>query len=304
MELQYLELLERVLNEGVVQSNRTGIDCITMPGAMLQCDLRDGFPLLTTKRVPFQSVVAELKGFLLGSNSAKDFRNLGTKIWDANANQNQVWLSNPNRTGEDDLGRIYGVQWRCWSKYIENPGYDPDTYEWTPVDQIQNALDLVRNNPESRRIVVTAWNPGELDEMALPPCHVMFQLIPHKSTGLLHMNMYQRSCDMFLGVPFNIASYALLLELFALWTGFKAGTLTMHLGDVHIYTNHIDQVKLQLSRIPYPDGRLICYAGYNKENLESLRTMTADELAKDLIGQSIFIADYKCHDAIPAPMAV
>ncbi len=292
MEIQYLELMAKVRREGIRQSNRTGIDCFTLPGAMLQCDLADGFPLITTKKVPFQSVIAELKGFLLGSSSAADFRMLGTKIWDANANENQAWLGNRNRLGPDDLGRIYGVQWRRWNAF--------DCYE---IDQIHAALHAVRNNPESRRIIVSAWNPAELDQMALPPCHVMFQLIPNTTTGLLHMTMTQRSCDMFLGIPFNIASYAALLEIFSRWTGYKPGTLTTFLGDVHIYENHLDQVDLQLSRCPYEPCKLITNM-YDRAPYEELRTFDTDLLIDFTAECDFNVVGYHHHDAISAPMAV
>lgn len=292
MEQQYLDLLRKVKREGIRQKNRTGIDCLTIPGAMLQHDLADGFPLLTTKKMNFEAVVGELKGFLVGATSAKTFRELGCRIWDENANKNEAWLNNTNRKGEDDLGRIYGAQWREWQT---------DTHH---VDQLAVALDLVRNNPDSRRIIVSAWNPAEMDKMALPPCHMMFQLIPHVSTGRLHMTMYQRSCDMFLGIPFNMASYALLLSLFSEWSGCAPGTLTMFLGDVHIYDNHMEQVDLQLAREPKPlpviRTDMSSYIGPR----EDIKTMSMDEVVDLTILSEFYMLNYDPHPAIKAQMAV
>lgn len=289
----YHALLQQILDEGQWEPNRTGIDALSIPGAMLKFDLREGFPAVTTKKLAWKQVVGELIGFLRGVNNAKDFRDLGCTVWDQNANENQQWLANPFRTGEDDLGRVYGVQWRDW----RGPG---DEYTRESIDQIAVALDKVRNNPQDRRIIVSAWNPGELDKMALPPCHMLFQLLP-RSDGTLHMTMYQRSCDMFLGIPFNIASYALLLELFAKWTGRQAATLTMFLADVHIYENHMEQVKEQLTREEYPAPKLW---------LESMAPPThfvdlpIDVLVASLDPTKIHLMNYQHHPALKAPMAV
>jgi thymidylate synthase len=301
---QYQELLQDILQNGVRQGNRTGIDTLTLPGAMLKFDLRDGFPAVTTKKLAFGQVKRELIGFLYGLTSAADFRALGCTIWDQNANENAAWLDNPHRRGEDDLGRIYGAQWRRWSapeiEEFDGPWSDETLYTVNdkPVDQIAIALDTLRHNPQSRRILVNAWNPAELDQAALPPCHVLFQLLPHVESKVLHMTMYQRSCDMFLGVPFNIASYALLLELFAAWSGYMAGTLTMFLADAHIYVNHLDQVKEQLGREPLPLPLL-------KMHLPAgVATLPLDELLARLHPEDIFLDGYQSHAAIKAPMAV
>jgi len=294
---QYLNLLQDILDNGVRQSNRTGIDTLTLPGAMLKFDLRDGFPAVTTKKLAFNQVKGELIGFLRGCTSAADFRALGCTVWDANANENAAWLANPARRGTDDLGRIYGAQWRAWDAPGQWQGH-----ESVGIDQIAIALDKVRNNPTDRRIIVNAWNPAELDQAALPPCHVLFQLLPHVDSKVLHMTMYQRSCDMFLGVPFNIASYALLLELFAAWSGYTAGTLTMFLADAHIYVNHIDQVREQLTREPLPLPKLLLRMDgtAHVDDLETLLAKldnTSDFPTAELIG-------YRHHAAIKAPMAV
>ena len=297
MEQNYLNLLRDILANGVYQQNRTGIGARTLPGAMLKFDLRDGFPAITTKKLAFGAVKGELIGFLRGCRNASEFRALGCNIWDQNANETPAWLASPYRKGEDDLGRIYGVQWRQQMERITEAG---DVATFATVDQLGLALDKVRNDPTNRRIIVNAWNAVDvhLGRAALPPCHVLFQLLPHVDGRVLHMTMYQRSCDMFLGVPFNIASYALLLELFAAWTGYTAGTLTMFLADAHVYENHVDQVYEQLRREPFPAPRLrISHpAGIEAKGLE--------ELLAGLHPDDIQLENYQSHAAIKAPMAV
>jgi thymidylate synthase len=299
---QYLDLLRDIRNNGIRQGNRTGIDTLTLPGAMLKFDLRDGFPAVTTKRLAFKAVKGELIGFLRGCTSAADFRALGFKKWDENANENKQWLASPYRKGHDDLGRLgYSHGWR---RFGENP-YGNE-HGRPGVDQIAVALDTLRNNPESRRILVNAWNPAELDQAALPPCHVLFQLLPHVDSKVLHMTMYQRSCDMFLGVPFNIASYALLLELFAAWSGYTAGTLTMFLADAHIYVNHLDQVDEQLTREPQPLPKLVLdipgrsFDGTSNKAIDVPLEMLLDDLTPDCI----WLEGYESYGALTAPMAV
>ena len=294
----YHDLLRTILAEGIRQSNRTGIDTLTLPGATLKFDLRDGFPAITTKKLAFNAVKGELIGFLRGYDNVKDFQALGCNVWNQNATAD-YWLNNPNNpnhTGVDgDLGRIYGKQWRNWN------GTDISGARVVEVDQIARALDLVRNEPTNRRIVVSAWNPAELDQAALPPCHLLFQLLPHVETKTLHMTMYQRSCDMFLGVPFNIASYALLLELFAAWTGYTAGTLTMFLADAHIYENHIEQVREQLGREEYPLPKLSLAFQVPREDVSQA---PLGLLLADLQPDDIELIGYQSHPAIKAPMAV
>ena len=291
MEQQYLDLLQDILDNGQREPNRTGIDTFTLPGAMLKFDLRDGFPAVTTKKLAFKAVVGELIGFLEGTTSLARFKALGCNVWDANAVA-PAWQNNPACKGPDDLGLIYGAQWRNFTGYSR----DADPYFET-VDQIAVALDQLRNNPQSRRIIVNAWNAVEIDQACLPPCHVLFQLLP-RSDGTLHMTMYQRSCDMFLGVPFNIASYALLLELFAAWSGRTAATLTMFLADAHIYENHVDQVREQLARVPYPAPKLGFSSSLDPEN------DPLEKLLEALHPEGIWLKDYYHHDAIKAPMAV
>jgi thymidylate synthase len=294
---QYLDLLQQCVNKGVRQKNRTGVDTFMMPGGMMQFDLQQGFPILTTKKVNFNAVKAELCGFLRGVESAKDFRQLGTKIWDANANGNDAWLKNPHRRGLDDLGRIYGAQWRRWQ------GLGADTEHWSiykpkEVDQLARVLETIEKDPQSRRIIMSAWQPAELDQMALPPCHLLCQFLVEQLEGKLHATMYMRSCDMFLGVPFNITSYALLLGLIASVTGYRTGTLTMFLADVHIYENHLAQVKEQLSRIPKALPTLV-YTGPTR-----LGAMPAVQWLELLEPSQLELTGYDPHPPIKADMAV
>lgn len=284
---QYLNLLEKVLVEGEWQDNRTGIPTIRIDGAMLQFDLTKGFPAVTTKKLAFNQVKGELVGFIRGYDNAGAFRGVGCNIWDQNANENQAWLDSNARKGHDDLGRIYGQQWRSWPKDI--CGH---------IDQLKEAVNKVMDDPTSRRIIVSAWNPADMDRMALPPCHIMFQLLVDVKNGTLSMCMYQRSCDLFLGIPFNIASYALLLELIAHVTGYKAKQLTMFLADVHIYKNHMEQVTEQLSREPITlPALLLCdsIAGRNCDPFKQLELVVPPDIS---------LINYQHHPSIKAEMAV
>ena len=241
---QLLDLYQTILDTGVQQPNRTGIDTLMIPGAMLRFDLREGFPAVTTKALAFKAVKGELIGFLRGYQNAEQFRKLGCNIWNQNANENTQWLANPNRKGIDDLGRIYGAQWVDWKC---EPQIDEMTgFRYTPaINQVQEVIKKLHTNPTDRRMIINAWRPDEFDQMALPPCHVLYQFLADSKSKVLHLCMYQRSCDMFLGVPFNIASASLFLTIMANHSGYTAGTFTHFLADAHIYTNHIDQVKEQ-----------------------------------------------------------
>lgn len=284
---QYLDLLRQVLENGRWSNNRTGIPTLQISGAMLQFDLRKGFPAVTTKKLAFNAVKGELIGFIRGYDNAAAFRKLGCNVWDQNANENKTWLESPYRKCTDDLGRIYGRQWRAW-----------DSHGRHPIDQLKRAVETIQADPTSRRIIVNAWNPGELDQMALPPCHMLFQLLPNPETNTLSMCMYQRSCDMFLGVPFNIASYALLLEMISAVTGYDAGELTMFMADVHIYQNHIDQVKLQLTRDPQPLPELsILPQFFERSSTPMGRLEKAEPSDFNLLG-------YNHNEPIKAEMAV
>ena len=229
---QYLDLLRRIKTEGVMKHDRTGTGTISIFGNQMRFNLDDGFPLLTTKKLHLKSIIYELLWFLKGDTNVKYLQEHGVRIWNEWADEN------------GDLGPVYGHQWRSW------PDYNGGT-----IDQISNVLDMIKNHPDSRRMVVSAWNPAEVDQMALPPCHCLFQF--YVADGRLSLQLYQRSADTFLGVPFNIASYALLLMMMAQVTGLKAGDFIHTTGDTHLYLNHLDQARLQLTRTPRPLPRMI-----------------------------------------------
>lgn len=297
---QYLDLLIHVLAKGKYHENRTGIPTLRVTGTMLSFDMDDGFPAMTTKHLAFRQVVGELLGFIRGYQNAKAFRELSCTIWDANANENIAWLNNPNRRGVNDLGRIYGAQWRNYR------GASRDIVHRS-TDQLMTAIREILTNPTSRRIIVSAWNPIEIDEMALPPCHVLHQYHVNPDIGGLSMTMYQRSCDLFLGVPFNIASYALLLHLVARVTGLRADNLTIFLADAHIYGNHLEQVKTQLCREPFPLPTLWIRGGrLDTSGVGKIadRVELAIHQLEHLTPQDIDLLDYNHYPAIKAPMAV
>lgn len=229
---QYLDLLHRIRTEGVRKDDRTGTGTISVFGHQMRFNLEEGFPLVTTKKLHLKSIIHELLWFLKGDTNVKYLQENGVRIWNEWADEN------------GDLGHIYGYQWRSW----------PD-YEGGFIDQISEAVETIRKNPDSRRIIVNAWNVADLKNMNLPPCHMFFQF--YVADGRLSLQMYQRSADSFLGVPFNIASYALLLQMMAQVTGLKPGDFIHTLGDAHIYLNHLEQVDLQLSREPRPLPRMI-----------------------------------------------
>ena len=224
---QYLDLLQHVLDHGVLKEDRTGTGTHSVFGYQMRFDLKEGFPLLTTKKLHLKSIIYELLWFLKGDTNVKYLQENGVRIWNEWADEN------------GDLGHIYGYQWRSWPDY--NGGH---------IDQIKEAIETIKHNPDSRRIIVSAWNVADLPQMNLPPCHAFFQF--YVANGKLSLQLYQRSADIFLGVPFNIASYALLLMMVAQVTGLEAGEFVHTLGDAHIYNNHIEQVREQLSREPRP----------------------------------------------------
>ena len=224
---QYLSLLNRILTEGATKTDRTGTGTMSVFGNQMRFNLADGFPLLTTKKLHLKSIIYELLWFLRGDTNVHYLQEHGVRIWNEWADEN------------GDLGPVYGHQWRSW------PDYNGGT-----IDQIQNVLDLIRNHPDSRRMIVSAWNPAEVEQMALPPCHCLFQF--YVADGKLSLQLYQRSADTFLGVPFNIASYALLLQMMAQVLGLEPGDFIHTTGDTHLYLNHLDQARLQLTRTPRP----------------------------------------------------
>jgi len=224
---QYLDLIQRVLDEGVEKHDRTGTGTLSVFGHQMRFCMDDGFPLLTTKKLHLKSIIYELLWFLQGDTNVRYLQEHGVRIWNE-------WA---DASGE--LGPVYGHQWRSW----------PD-YQGGTIDQIANVVEAIKHNPDSRRLIVSAWNVAEVEKMALPPCHTLFQF--YVADGRLSLQLYQRSADIFLGVPFNIASYALLLQMMAQVTGLRAGDFVHTFGDAHIYLNHLEQVRLQLTREPRP----------------------------------------------------
>ena len=229
---QYLDLLQRIVNEGTRKEDRTGTGTLSVFGHQMRFNLEEGFPLLTTKKLHLKSIIHELLWFLKGDTNVKYLQENGVRIWNEWADE----------TGE--LGPVYGHQWRSWPDY--NGGH---------VDQIQDIVNALKNNPNSRRMIVSAWNVAEVDQMALPPCHCLFQF--YVANGKLSLQLYQRSADTFLGVPFNIASYALLTMMMAQVSGLKPGDFIHTTGDTHLYLNHLDQAKEQLKRTPHTLPRMV-----------------------------------------------
>jgi len=277
MEQAYLEVLKRIMEEGVDRDDRTGVGTRALFGLQMRFNMKDGFPAVTTKKLAWKAVKSELLWFLEGStddNRLKELNGSEKTIWTANATAD-YWL--PKAKFEGDLGRVYGAQWRKWQK--------PDG---TTVDQLADVINQIKTNPTSRRLIVTAWNPGELDQMALPPCHMFFQFFV--ADGKLSLFMHQRSCDMFLGVPFNIASYSLLLHMVAQVTGLEAHEFVHSLGDAHIYHNHFDAVKEQLERAPLTPPTL-----WLNPEVSDIDSFTMDDIE---------LKNYESHPAIKAPMAV
>lgn len=300
---QFHQALNHVLKNGKQKTDRTGVGTTSVFGYQMRFDLQLGFPAVTTKKLAWKSVVSELLWFLEGSGDERRLAEIlhGTKdpekktIWTANA-EADYWK--PKAKFEGDLGRVYGVQWRRWKTLVERGegSFTDDmgnTFRRTSptqvkeVDQIANLITGIKNDPSGRRHILSAWNPGELDQMALPPCHVMAQF--DVTDGYLSCQLYQRSCDMFLGVPFNIASYSLLTHIIALECGLKVGEFIWTGGDCHIYSNHIDAVQIQLSRTP--------------KDLPTL-FITVDKKIADYDIDDFVLENYKHDAAIAAPMAV
>jgi len=263
-ERQYLDLLDDIMRNGVRRGDRTGTGTLSVFGRQMRFDLAQGFPLLTTKKLHVKSIVLELIWFLSGATNVGWLRERGCTIWDE-------WAD-----ADGELGPVYGKQWRSWA----TPGGQT-------IDQIANVVRSIRENPESRRHIVTAWNPADVDDMALPPCHCLFQF--YVADGRLSCQLYQRSADVFLGVPFNIASYALLTQMVAQVTGLRPGEFVHTLGDAHLYLNHLDQARLQMARQPYPPPTLALAPRAD------LYAFEADDIK---------VEGYKAHPTIRAPIAV
>jgi len=276
-EDQYLQILKNILEFGSVKYNeRTGKNCYFYHGEMMKFNLATGdFPLLTTKKMAVKSMIGELLGFIRGVDNAKDFRDLKCGFWDINANESVDWVNNPNRKGEDDLGRIYGVQARDWK-----------AHDGSSIDQLKNVIDKLSQGIDDRRLIVTHWNPGEVDLQSLPPCHMFYQF--GIRDGHLDLCMYQRSCDVPLGVPMNIASYALLLLLIARITGLKPGMFTHFLWNLHIYEDQWTDVRQQLKKLPYKAPQI--WINPEIKTLEDLETWVTPDDFKML--------NYTSHESI------
>jgi thymidylate synthase len=273
-----------VYTKGQRYSNRTGVDRFRITGAMFEHDMNLGFPLLTTKEMNVKSILGELVGFINGYDNVNQFNALGCGIWNANANDPN-WLKNTNHLGIGDLGRIYGKQWRSW--------VSPDR---RIIDQLANAVNMVMTDPGSSRNIVQAFNPGELDQACLPPCHTSFQLIADETKGTLDLVWTQRSCDVFLGLPYNIASYGFLLSAIAHVTGYRANKLVGLLADVHWYENQKDVIRIQLSKTPHrlPELQLFLRP-YNLDAMEELEQLRPSDFRLD---------GYSCWEKLPVAMVV
>ena len=296
----YLDALQHVLDNGIVREDRTGTGTIGVFGMQMRYDLTLGFPAVTTKKLAWKSVKSELLWFIEGTGDERRLAEIlyGSRdterstIWTGNA-QAAYWT--PKARYDGDLGRVYGVQWRHWNRYVEQQDFGPAhrggrrlAVDKCDIDQLANLIEGIKTDPNGRRHIMTAWNVAELDQMALPPCHVMCQF--YVSNGKLSCHMYQRSVDVFLGLPFNIASYALLTHMIAQVCDLKVGELIISTGDTHIYSNHVEQVKEQLSREEYPLPLL-----FLNPEIKGIDKFSMDD---------ILLFDYQSHGTIKAEMAV
>lgn len=322
---QYLDLVKTIIDTGSLQENRTGIKTLSIPGAMMRFDLlNDGFPAITTRRLAFKTAISEMVGFLRSYKSAADFRALGCKVWDQNANENAQWLANPYRLKADDLGDICGVQWRQWPAYklIDSSNsaqvndakqkgfrvitqFNEDGVEkillYKAIDQLRQCLDTIINNPTDRRIIFHGWNCTELDQMALPPCHLLYHFLTNTAQKEISLCLYIRSNDLGLGAPFNIAEGAALLHLVGRLTGYTPRWFTYFIGDAHIYENHLDMVNEQLKREPYKSPKLVIsdrVPDFNKTGLYE------PEWLEKIEPSDFTLEGYEHHPPLTAPMAV
>ena len=323
---QYLDLVRDILENGSWRDNRTGVRTKSVPGAMMRFDLQKGFPAVTTKKLAFKSAIGELVGFMRANRSAADFRALGCKVWDQNANENKDWLANPYRLAEDDLGPVYGVQWRQWPAYkliqLDAPQADAQVEDalkrgyqrigviegeglqvllYKPIDQLRQCLDTIISDPGSRRILFHGWNWAQLEEMALPPCHLLYQFLVDQASREISLCLYIRSNDVGLGTPFNLTEGAALLHLVGRLTGYQPRWFTYFIGDAHIYENHLGMLEEQLRREPFPAPKLVLsdripdYAVTGKYEPEWLELVEPGDFS---------LEGYQHHAPLTAPMAV
>jgi len=285
-EYQYLDLVSKIMAEGNDKGDRTGTGTRSLFGAQMRFSLRDGtFPLLTTKKTFYRGIAEELFWFIRGSTNAKELQEKNVRIWDGNSSRQFLDSVGLGHREEGDLGPVYGFQWRHFgAEYVDMHA----DYSGKGVDQLANVIDAIKNRPEDRRIIMCAWNPADLNKMALPPCHCLVQF--YVANGELSCQLYQRSADMGLGVPFNIASYALLTHMIAHVTGLSAGEFVHTLGDAHVYNNHFDALKEQLTREPLPFPKLRM-----KRKVENIEDFSIDDLE---------VEGYKSHGKVDMKMAV
>jgi thymidylate synthase len=312
---QFHDMLSHIVTNGKRRPNRTGTDTLFVPGMMLKFDMNDGFPAITTKQLFFGQSKGELWGFFRGCTSAADFRALGCRVWDDNANKTPGWLKNKNRKGTDDLGRIYGAQWTDWRDWrtvdnaaehaemleqgYEEIAYDQDRHVWVMrrgLNQLEMALKAIMTNPTDRRIIVTGWRPDEFDLMALPPCHVDYQFLVDSETNSLHMCFYQRSFDS--ALAFNVSLGALFLHIMAKLAGLTASTMSHFIGDAHVYVDHLEGVEELLSREHYAQPGI---------DVSCIPTLSSTDEISGIFNRldlgPVKLVDYKHHPAIRFPMA-
>jgi thymidylate synthase len=329
----YLDLVRDIFEHGSWQQNRTGTRTLSLPGAALRFDLAQGFPAVTTKKLAFKSAIGELVGFLRGHRNAAQFRALGCKVWDQNANENERWLANPYRLGADDLGPVYGVQWRQWPAYklldaahgkqVDDAiarGYRvvaevAEVAEFAAsgeasarkvllykaIDQLRECLDKIEADPSDRRILFHGWNWAQLEEMALPPCHLLYQFLPNPSRREISLCLYIRSNDVGLGTPFNLAEGAALLHLVGRLTGYAPRWFNYFIGDAHIYENHVEMLREQLRRTPFPPPRLVLS---DRIPDRAVTGRYEPEWLEQVEPSDFTLEGYRHHDPLTAPMAV
>ena len=286
MELQYINLIKHILENGISKDDRTGIGTLSIFSYNMKFNLRESFPLLTTKKVYWKGVVEELLWFISGSTNSNILKEKGVKIWEGNSSREFLDSRGLSHYDQGDIGAGYGFQWRHFGAKYTNMY---DSYEGKGIDQLKDVIYKIKNTPDDRRIIMSAWNPTDLNKMALPPCHIFVQFWVDTNKKELHSQMYQRSCDVGLGVPFNIASYALLTCIIAKLCDLTPGDFHYCMGDTHIYKNHIDAMKLQITRVPYDFPKI------NIKAITDIDNITADDIE---------LIDYKYYENIKMNMAV